>query len=99
MLWFEGDSDTTWSAWSASLIDMMDALDCARDFRIPNHSYRKDTGEFVLRGVDFEWSNGVAAIWSDVPHEIIVVFDGTLRPRKAETLVEALMVVWSAIPS
>jgi hypothetical protein len=99
VLWFEGAADTSLSTWYATLVGMMDALERTPDFEIPNASYQRDTGEFVVKGVDFEWSNGVAAIWSDIPHEIIIVFDGTLRPRKAEALVEALMTVWGDIPS
>jgi hypothetical protein len=98
VLWFEGDSDTSWSAWGDTLIAMMDALSDAVGFRIPKDTYRKDAGQFV-KGVDFEWSNGIAAICSDVPHEIIIVFDGSLRPRKAEGLVDGLMTVWSSIPN
>jgi hypothetical protein len=75
---------------------MTDALSHAAGFRIPKDAYRKYAGQFV-HGVDFEWSNGIASICSDVPHEIIVVFDGTLRPRKAEALVEALMKVWAGL--
>lgn len=96
MLWFEGDSDPSWGAWGDTLIAMTDALAHAAGFRIPNDTYRECSGQFV-HGVDFEWSNGVASIWSDVPHEIIIVFDSTLRPRKAEALVEALMKVWAAL--
>jgi hypothetical protein len=54
---------------------------------------------FVTEGIESEWSNGDATIWSDVPHEIIVIFDGRLRPRKAEALVDAFMNVWKDISS
>lgn len=97
VLWFEGDADTSLSSWYSTLIGMIDALDQTSDFKLSKHNYRADSGEFVLKGVDFEWSNGVAAIWSDIPHEIIIVFDGSLRPRKAEALVEALMAVWNPL--
>jgi hypothetical protein len=77
---------------------MTDALSHAAGFRIPKDFYRKDAGQFV-GGVHFEWSNGVASICSDVPYEIIIVFNSTLRPRKAESLVEALLKVWAGIPN
>jgi hypothetical protein len=76
---------------------MIDALSRTSGFRVPKTDYRRRTGLSVTEGIEFEWLNGDASFWSDVPHEIIVVFDGRLRPRKAETLVDALMNVWKDI--
>jgi len=97
VLRFEGASETTWADWESTLTVMIDALSRGSDFRVPKTDYRRRTGLSVTEGIEFEWSNGDATIWSDVPHEIIVIFDGRLRPRKAEALVHALMNVWKDI--
>jgi hypothetical protein len=86
VLWFEGDSDTSWGACSDVLIAMTDALSSATGFRIPKDAYRKDAGEFALKGVDFEWSNGIAAVRSDLHHEIIIVSDRPCQRRDAGQL-------------
>ena len=97
VLWFEGPDNTSWTVWSTTIVRMLDSLARSSDFKLFKTAYRGHTGVLVTEGVEFEWSNGRAAIWSDVPHEVVIVFDSTLKPRKAEGLMVALMACWADI--
>jgi hypothetical protein len=79
-----------YEAWYATLTDAIRRLGDSGEFDVP----KPTIGDFVTAGVRCLFNGRDFAFWSDVPGEILIKF-GTLRPRRALELIDALKNVWA----